>query len=156
VSGLIHNKQSCQTSHCWGALGKCAAVAGDPIEHGCVCRVGMLFLPNNDAAELESRKIAEEAIAEEGLTVVGWRNVPVEPSVVGRLAEISEPRIAQVVVKDTSGHAGEDLERVLFLVRKGIEKRRGQFGAAVSDLYVCSLSRLVRAVCFGCSHVCLH
>lgn len=106
----------------------------------------MLFLPNDDAAEAESRKIAEEAISAEGLTVLGWRDVPVEPSVVGRLANVSEPRIVQVVVRDTSGHTGEDLERVLFLVRKGIEKRRRQLGGAVSDLYVCSLSTLVRSV----------
>jgi hypothetical protein len=62
------------------------------------CRVGMVFLPNDDALATTSRQIVEDVVATEGrCRVVGWREVPVDKEVVGRLARVTEPRIWQVM-----------------------------------------------------------
>lgn len=61
------------------------------------CRVGMVFLPNDDELEAVSRQILEDVVAAEGRChIVGWRKVPVDREVVGRLARVTEPRIWQV------------------------------------------------------------
>jgi glutamate synthase domain-containing protein 1 len=60
------------------------------------CRVGMVFMPNDDALEAQAKAITEEVVAAEGLTLLGWRQVPVSPEVVGRFAKATQPRIWQV------------------------------------------------------------
>ena len=62
-----------------------------------LCRVGMVFLPNDDKLAAEARDIIEHVVAKEGrCKVKAWRDVPVDKSVVGRLAKATEPRIVQV------------------------------------------------------------
>lgn len=102
----------------------------------------MMFLPNNDADEAKGRELAEAAVAAEGFEVLGWRAVPVVPEVVGRFAKATEPRIAQLVVKDGSGRSGADLERALYLMRKAMERSALEaFGEErATEFYVCSLS----------------
>jgi glutamate synthase (ferredoxin) len=58
----------------------------------------MMFLPNDDALEAQAKKILEEVVAAEGLTLLGYRQVPVVPEVVGRFAKATQPRIWQVGV----------------------------------------------------------
>jgi glutamate synthase domain-containing protein 1 len=58
--------------------------------------VGMVFMPNDDALEAQAKAITEEVVAAEGLTLLGWRQVPVAPEVVGRFAKATQPRIWQV------------------------------------------------------------
>lgn len=100
----------------------------------------MVFLPNDDASEVTSRRIAEESAAAEGLEVLGWREVPVQASVVGRFAAATAPRVAQLVVKDGSGRSGADLERTLYFARKAMERRREEVGERGAEFYVCSFS----------------
>jgi glutamate synthase (ferredoxin) len=104
--------------------------------------VGMLFLPNDDALEAESRALVEEVAGAEGLKVLGWRAVPVDAAVVGRLARATQPRVWQVLVEGRAGRAGDDLERDLFLARKALERAKAARlpPAAAADLYACSFS----------------
>ena len=107
--------------------------------------VGMLFLPNDDAAEAEAKAILEGVVAAEGrCRVVGWRKVPVDSSIVGRLARATEPRAWQVVLEPVAGAGtlkGDELERELFLLRKLVEKAaKAKGGALAADFYVCTLS----------------
>jgi len=104
--------------------------------------VGMLFFPDDDALEAECKALVAEVAAAEGLTVVGWRAVPVDPSVVGRLARATQPRVAQVLLQGKAGRAGDDLERDLFLARKALERLKAArlSAAAAADFYACSLS----------------
>ena len=100
--------------------------------------VGMLFL-NPDAALAEQhRAIINEELERETLSLVGWREVPVNPGVLGEIAKASLPRIEQVFVNAPAGWAEKDIERRLYIVRRRIEKR-------ISDdfFYVVSLSNLV-------------
>ena len=101
----------------------------------------MVFLPTDadDAAKAEHR-IAELA-AEEGLRVLGWRDVPVEPGSLGASALRAMPRLRQVVVVPTAtggrtGTAGPDalaVDRLTFCLRKRVEHE-------VPGVYVVSLS----------------
>ncbi len=57
----------------------------------------MLFLPNDDELAAQSKQIVEDVVKAEGrCSVVGWRDVPVDHSVVGRMAKATEPRIVNV------------------------------------------------------------
>ena len=57
----------------------------------------MLFLPNNDKLAAEARQIVEDVVKSEGrCAVAGWRDVPVDHSIVGTMAKATEPRIVQV------------------------------------------------------------
>ena len=100
--------------------------------------VGMLFLSQDEAEAQASRKIVEEELAEETLYVLGWREVPIDTSVLGEIALSSLPRIEQVFVNAPAGWTKIDLERRLYMVRRRIEKR-------VQDdtFYVCSFSNQV-------------
>ena len=58
--------------------------------------VGQLFLPNDDKLAADSKKIIEDVVAAEGrCRIVGWRDVPVDESVVGRMAKRTQPRFMQ-------------------------------------------------------------
>ena len=100
--------------------------------------VGMLFLSQDEAEAQASREIVEEELAEETLYVLGWREVPIDKSVLGEIALSSLPRIEQVFVNAPAGWTKIDLERRLYMVRRRIEKR-----VQDNTFYVCSFSNQV-------------
>ena len=92
--------------------------------------LGMVFLPHEQANATRGL-IGELAIAC-GLRVLGWRDVPTNPAIVGSRALDTLPAIAQCFVAPT-GKAG-DLESQLFGLRKRVEAQ------APAGTYFCSLS----------------
>jgi glutamate synthase (NADPH/NADH) large chain len=100
--------------------------------------VGMLFLNPDSVLADQARQLITEELERETLTLVGWREVPVNTKVLGEIARASLPRIEQVFVNAPAGWAEKDIERRLYLVRRRIEKR-------INDdyFYVVSLSNLV-------------
>ncbi len=95
--------------------------------------VGIAFLPDDDEAEATSRKTVEAIAAEEGLTVVAWRDLPVDPSGVGATARSVMPRFRQLFVAARDSHVmGLALERMAFCLRKRAEHE--------ADIYFPSLS----------------
>ncbi|WP_242060537.1 glutamate synthase-related protein [Aerosakkonema funiforme] len=108
--------------------------------------VGMVFLPQDATKAAGDRQIVERILAEEGLALLGWREVPVKPELLGTQARENQPKIAQVLVKSEELR-GDALERALFVVRKRIEKTlkadnlEGHKLSGIStDFYVCSFS----------------
>ncbi|QLC22082.1 glutamate synthase large subunit [Parasphingopyxis sp. CP4] len=103
--------------------------------------VGMVFLPRTDLhAQEMCRTIVESEIIEFGYSIYGWRQVPVDVSVIGEKAQATRPEIEQIMIAGPmpeDGDAGE-FEQNLFLIRKRIEKRI--IAAQVRDFYICSLS----------------
>ena len=83
--------------------------------------VGLCFLPR--AAELARQSMAhvETIIREEGLTVVGWREVPTNAESVGATAKRVMPSFKHVFVRDPRGATGVDLDRKVYVARKRIE-----------------------------------
>ena len=79
---------------------------------------GMAFLPPDRAdADKAVARIAE-VVEGEGLTLLGWRDVPIDDSMIGTQAKDAEPTFKQLFV---GGASGMDLERRAFILRKRIE-----------------------------------
>lgn len=116
----------------------------------------MVFMPDNDDEVAKCTQLTEDALKSEGFEIVGWRSVPVDSSVVGRVAAAEEPRSMQIVVHDPQDREGEELERQLFLGRKAIERRRPEIGEKANDFYICSLSTKARTFARHCCSFCMH
>jgi len=83
--------------------------------------VGLAFLPADPHDAEKAVSAIEGIVAEEGLLVLGWRVVPVDPSCLGTTARSVMPSFQQLFIGATDGAAGIDLDRRLFVVRKRIE-----------------------------------
>ena len=101
--------------------------------------VGMLFLPRDEQAADTARGIVETIAATENLTVLGWRVVPVDSSVLGVQAKQNQPQIEQIFLK-AKGVSGDELERKLYITRRRIEKAIRDSYDWMEEFYVCSLS----------------
>ena len=96
--------------------------------------VGMAFLPTDEAERDEIKRGIAEVAAEEHLTVLGWREVPIEPSNLGNLARGAMPSFEQVFLQSTrldvsrpsrqpqETVGGIALERQAFRLRKRAER----------------------------------
>lgn len=100
--------------------------------------VGMMFLNQDEELARATRRIVEEELQNETLSVLGWREVPTNPDVLGEIALSSMPRIEQIFVNAPAGWRQRDMERRLFMARRRIEKRIED-----KEFYVCSFSNLV-------------
>ncbi|SDO49842.1 glutamate synthase large subunit [Desulforhopalus singaporensis] len=101
--------------------------------------VGMIFLsPDRQLAASAKDRVAAE-LENESLTLLGWRDVPVNKDVLGKFAEKTMPRIAQVVFNGPFGWGSRDLERRLYIAKRKIEKSIDDD----PDFYIASLSNLV-------------
>ena len=107
--------------------------------------VGMVFLPQEATAVATCVAHIERVVANEGLTLLGWREVPLDPSQIGRDARAVCPTIRQFFVgkgsADTPDRAA--FERKLYVVRQVISHTVAETGITADDadfFYVCSLS----------------
>jgi glutamate synthase (NADPH/NADH) large chain len=82
--------------------------------------MGMAFLPADSEEAARAVASIESIAAEEGLTVLGWREVPVDATPVGSSARAVMPSFRQIFVS-ASGMSGLDLERLAFCLRKRAE-----------------------------------
>ncbi|MFN6121677.1 MAG: glutamate synthase large subunit [Actinomycetes bacterium] len=97
------------------------AVAGFELPAAGSYAVGIAFLPA-DAIDAEKAQASIEAImADEGLRVLGWREVPVRPECLGSTARAVMPSFRQLFVTDPAGAAGIDLDRKVYIARKRVE-----------------------------------
>ena len=104
------------------------------------CGVGMMFLSQDEQQAAIARQVVEEMLLKRGLTLLGWRKVPVVPSVLGPQARENQPQIEQVIVSSPD-LAGDELDRHLFLTRRAIGhalSNRPDFTR--QDFYSCSFS----------------
>ena len=105
--------------------------------------VGQTFLPKNPAERETIKAEFAKIIAAEGQTVLGWRDVPVNNSSLGKGALTAEPFMAQVFVGRGAAIKDEAaFERKLYVIRKVAEQtiRYGKKFAAGKWFYVSSLS----------------
>lgn len=103
--------------------------------------VGMIFMPRTDLGAQETcRTIVESVIIEAGYTIYGWRQVPVDVSVIGMKAQATRPEIEQIMIAGPMPDEVDaaEFEKNLYLIRRRIEKR--VIAAQISGFYICSLS----------------
>ena len=96
---------------------------------------GTVFLSQDEATRDAARAVISSAINEIGLEVVGWREVPVDPSACGQQALATLPKIEQVFVNSPGGRPRGWFNRKLFLARRRAENR-----IADDATYIASLS----------------
>ncbi|HEX5563291.1 MAG TPA: glutamate synthase large subunit [Nocardioidaceae bacterium] len=95
--------------------------------------VGTAFLSGDEDEVAKTRRRIEEIATEEGLRVLGWREVPTDPRLLGATAVSVMPRFSQLFVAASSGRVvGMALERLAFCLRKRAERQ--------TDVYFPSLS----------------
>jgi glutamate synthase (NADPH/NADH) large chain len=85
---------------------------------------GMAFLPCEPRSAQRAVDLVEEIACEEGLVVLGWRDMPVELSAAGEGARAAAPRFSQVFLGSAAARTalvGDALERRCFVVRKRVE-----------------------------------
>ncbi|MEY3838136.1 MAG: hypothetical protein RL304_1118, partial [Verrucomicrobiota bacterium] len=81
--------------------------------------VGMLYVSPDAKIRAESEKTFEAIVKAEGLTFLGWRDVPTDNSSLGATAQKSEPRVRQAFIgRPASLATDQDFERKLFIVSK--------------------------------------
>ncbi|MFL2665339.1 MAG: glutamate synthase large subunit [Dehalococcoidia bacterium] len=109
--------------------------------------VAMCFLPNDNDINSKIKKIIEKTASENGLKIITWRNVPINPSEIGKSAKSLMPRIEQLIVQSTKNSSGDDFERSLYLTRKTCENqvKRINSNEDLKDIinrefYICSWS----------------
>ncbi len=96
--------------------------------------VGMFFFPQNELARNQAKKMFEIIAQKEGLTILGWRDVPSNNSVIGKRALDCMPNIQQCFIKRPQSSArGLDFDRRLYVARRIFEQSN-------EDTYVVSLS----------------
>ena len=94
-----------------------------------VYAIAMTFLPVEKQQRLLCEGILERISREEGLTVLGWRDTPIDSSAIGRIARGSQPYIEQFFVRGASGMSEDALERKVYVIRK-----RAESEVAASDM----------------------
>ena len=101
--------------------------------------VGMVFLPRTDLdAQDTCRGIVETEILRCGYRIYGWRQVPIDVSVIGEKANATRPEIEQIIIASEGEIDDEAFEADLYLIRRRIEKRALERN--INDFYICSLS----------------
>ncbi len=98
--------------------------------------VAVCFL-DGDSADRRSvaRAALRDACATEGIEVLGWREVPTDPSALGERARANAPRVEQAILLAPEARVDEESERRAYRARKRAEAVAGDTG-----LYVCSMS----------------
>ncbi len=102
--------------------------------------IGQVFLPPDPAMRVACEQILEAAIHDEGQRVIGWRDVPIDPSVVGKVGRDVMPVFRQVFVRMRRVPPSA-WERTLFVIRKLAENRiRERHADPTGYFHVASLS----------------
>ena len=83
--------------------------------------VGLAFLPAGADDADRARGEVERIASDEGLRIVGWRQVPVDDSMIGPTARSVMPGFWHCIVDDPAGASGIALDRMLFVMRKRCE-----------------------------------
>ena len=101
--------------------------------------LGMVFLPRtNYSAQERCRTLLEQELLNNNFYIFGWRQVPVNPKVLGQKANDTRPEIEQIIFACEKKYDFQELERKLFIIRKKIENQAAK--EQLNDFYISSLS----------------
>ena len=96
--------------------------------------VGMFFFPQDKLARSQARKMLEIIVKKEGLSFLGWRDLPIHPDRIGEKAVEKMPYIVQGFIGKPAGVAkGLEFERKLYVARRVFEQSN-------DNTYVVSMS----------------
>lgn len=104
--------------------------------------VGSIFFPRDTTAATTLQETMTDVLERQGVSVLGWRDVPTDNAGLGDTALDGEPAVQQVVVAPTDDCDRETFDRRLYVGRRAVEteiEERGLDGTG--RFYVCSLDR---------------
>jgi len=89
--------------------------------------IAVCFLPHEPPRRAELERVLEDAVESQKSTVLGWRDVPVEPAAAGEQARRVAPVIRQLFVGAPPGFEGDALvlDRALYVIRRVAERAAG-------------------------------
>lgn len=118
--------------------GECGFELPDEGDYG----AGFIFLSRDPEERTREESIIQDIIAEEGLVLIGWRDVPVNSGILGKASSACEPVMRQCFIgRGQSCEAGLAFERKLYIVRRLATHRIRYAGTGEdSPFYVSSLS----------------
>ena len=96
--------------------------------------VGMFFFPREVEAREACRRTCEAEFSALGVPLLGWRKVPVQPKALGEYALATLPWIEQALLRAPEGLDEEAFERLLYRLRRRIERRVASLGAYIPSL----------------------
>jgi len=99
----------------------------------------MMFMPLDPDTRIACQAAVDKSLSGEGLRVLGWREVPVEPAALGEAARATRPAVWQCFA-DSVGLSEEALERKLYVARRECEKAVAEALGANARFYVPSFS----------------
>jgi glutamate synthase (NADPH/NADH) large chain len=83
---------------------------------------GIAFLPADDVTRSKAESAIDAAMVDGGLTVLGWRDLPVNPECLGKTARAAMPTFRQLFVSDANGATDLELDRKAFVARKRMRR----------------------------------
>lgn len=96
--------------------------------------VGTAFIPGDSEAVEKTKQRIEEIAAEEQMSVLGWRELPVNPDLLGATARATMPTFSQLFVAGAGSRvAGMALERLAFCLRKRAEHETDAYFPSLSS-----------------------
>jgi glutamate synthase (NADPH) large chain len=103
---------------------------------------GLVFFPQDSSDAAKCQEILTGIIKEEGVNLIGFREVPRNSSVIGEISRAAEPEILQILLG--ADIPQDDLERKLYIIRKRTENLiRNSDIKQKSFFYIPSLSTKV-------------
>jgi glutamate synthase (ferredoxin) len=104
--------------------------------------VGMIFAHRYESFRQKQVESFEKIVRDEGLAVLGWREVPIDESLIGNIAKATRPRFLQVFIQKGPDVGSQmDFERKLYVIRKLAEKTIVPISQEKgTDFYIASLS----------------
>jgi glutamate synthase (NADPH/NADH) large chain len=110
----------------------------NPGEYG----VGVLFMPRDPDWRRVIRDIYAQSVKREGMTLLGWRDVPTDNSTLGESVKPTEPVHQQVFIgRGKKIRSEDDFERKLYILRKLISNKiYSRRERRLSDYYPVSIS----------------
>ena len=102
--------------------------------------VGFIYFSKANDVRIREKEVTEQVFCEEGIEILGWRDVPVDSSILGKASFECEPSMEHVFVKHPdSCERGLSFERKLYLARRIITHRL-RYGSESSSEAVASRS----------------
>ncbi len=113
---------------------------GEEPERSAASPSAPVFLPRTDlGAQERCRTIVETEILRFGHRILGWRQVPVDISVIGEKANATRPEIEQILIgRGDPKLDNREFEKQLYILRRRMEK--AAIADNIGEFYVCSLS----------------
>ncbi|MFW6217616.1 MAG: glutamate synthase large subunit [Verrucomicrobiota bacterium] len=103
--------------------------------------VGFVYLSKDAEERRNEEKTIEKIVAEEGLKLLGWRDVPVRSEILGKASAACEPFMRQFFVERGETERGLAFERKLYILRRVATHRIRYTGQDEESLfYISSLS----------------